>query len=118
MFMKVKLNYTFHVCLLCINSNVSYILTRFLAFYMPLIFALWQLKIPEIWMLFEPTKLQVICILTTLYNNDLLTEFMKAIIILYSYFQRFGILELQNRVTQNDVTLQVTNSKMFTEILL
>ena len=27
-------------------------------------------------------------------------------------------IELQNRVTQNDVTLQVTNSKMFTEILL
>ena len=26
--------------------------------------------------------------------------------------------ELQNRVTQNDVTLRVTNSKMFIEILL
>ena len=35
---------------------------------------------------------------------------------------RFAILELRdqlrNRVTQNDVTLRVTNSKMFTEILL
>ena len=31
---------------------------------------------------------------------------------------RFEILELRNRVTQNDVTLGVTNSKMFTEILL
>ena len=27
-------------------------------------------------------------------------------------------IELQNRVTQNDVKRQVTNSKMFTEILL
>ena len=31
---------------------------------------------------------------------------------------RFGILELHNRVTQNDVTLRVTNSKTFIEILL
>ena len=31
---------------------------------------------------------------------------------------RFRILELQNRVTQNDVTLWVTNSKFFIEILL
>ena len=31
---------------------------------------------------------------------------------------RFGIIELQNRVTQNDVTLRVTNSNKFTEILL
>ena len=31
---------------------------------------------------------------------------------------RFGILELQNRVTQNDVTLRVTYSKIFTEILI
>ena len=35
---------------------------------------------------------------------------------------RFGILELRNRVTnrvtQNDVTLRVTNSKLFIEILL
>ena len=31
---------------------------------------------------------------------------------------RFGILELRNWVTQNDVTLRVTNSKVFTEILL
>ena len=30
---------------------------------------------------------------------------------------RFGILELRNRVTQNDVTLRVTNSKIFMEIL-
>ena len=27
-------------------------------------------------------------------------------------------IELQNRVTQNDATLRVTNSKMFIEILL
>ena len=31
---------------------------------------------------------------------------------------RFGTLELQNRVTQNDVKLRVNNSKAFTEILL
>ena len=31
---------------------------------------------------------------------------------------RFGIIELRNRVTQNDVTLRVTNSSKFTEILL
>ena len=31
---------------------------------------------------------------------------------------RFLILELQNRATQNDVPLRVTNSKTFTEILL
>ena len=31
---------------------------------------------------------------------------------------RFGILELRNRVTQNDVTLRVTNSETFIEILL
>ena len=31
---------------------------------------------------------------------------------------RFGTLELQNRVTQNDVKLRFNNSKAFTEILL
>ena len=31
---------------------------------------------------------------------------------------KFRILELQNQVMQNDVTLQVTNSKMFIEILV
>ena len=31
---------------------------------------------------------------------------------------RFGILELRNRVSQNQVTFQVTNSKIFIEILL
>ena len=31
---------------------------------------------------------------------------------------RFGILDLRNRVTQNDVTPRVTNSKFFIEILL
>ena len=31
---------------------------------------------------------------------------------------RFGTLDLQNRVTQNDVKLRVNNSKAFTEILL
>ena len=30
----------------------------------------------------------------------------------------FGILELQNRVTQNDVTLRLTNSKFFIKISL
>ena len=32
--------------------------------------------------------------------------------------KRFGTLELQNRVTQNGITLRVTNSKMFIEIFL
>ena len=31
---------------------------------------------------------------------------------------RFGILELRNRVSQNQVTFQVTNSKIFIEIPL
>ena len=31
---------------------------------------------------------------------------------------RFGILELRNRVSQNQVTFQVANSKNFIEILL
>ena len=31
---------------------------------------------------------------------------------------RFVILELRNRVTQNDITLRVMNSKIFIEILL
>ena len=34
-----------------------------------------------------------------------------------SVLERFGILELPNRVTQNDVTLRVTNSEIFIEIL-
>ena len=34
------------------------------------------------------------------------------------YVLRFRILELRNRVLQNDVTLRVTNSKMFIEIIL
>ena len=33
-------------------------------------------------------------------------------------FMRFGILELRNRVTLNDVTLRVSNSKIYIEILL
>ena len=39
-------------------------------------------------------------------NNDLAKIIM-----------RFGVPELQNRVTQNDVTLRVTSLKLFTEIL-
>ena len=31
---------------------------------------------------------------------------------------KFGILELQNQVTQNDVTFRVIHSKFFIEILL
>ena len=31
---------------------------------------------------------------------------------------KFRILELRNQVMQNDITLQVTNSKMFIEILV
>ena len=31
---------------------------------------------------------------------------------------KFGILELRNRVTQNEVTLRVTNLSFFTEIIL
>ena len=30
---------------------------------------------------------------------------------------RFGIIELQNRVTQNDVTVRITNSKFFIGII-
>ena len=33
-------------------------------------------------------------------------------------FWRFRILELQNRVMQNDVTLRVINSKLLIEIVL
>ena len=36
----------------------------------------------------------------------------------YTVKPSFGILELRNQVTQNNVTLQVSNSKIFTEILL
>ena len=48
------------------------------------------------------------------------THFQQGhFISLKAYFvTRFGILDLQNRVTQNDVKLRVTNSKMFTEIFL
>ena len=41
-----------------------------------------------------------------------------ALLCLSPFSTRFGILELRNRVMQNDVTLRVTNSKTFTEILL
>ena len=34
------------------------------------------------------------------------------------FLLRFGILVLPNRITQNDVTLRVTDSKIFIEILL
>ena len=40
------------------------------------------------------------------------------IIFVISKLKRFGILELRNRVTQNDVTLRETNSKIFGEIRL
>ena len=40
------------------------------------------------------------------------------IIFVISKLKRFGTLELRNRVTQNDVTLRETNSKIFGEILL
>ena len=46
------------------NSNVSYIPPNFLAFHIPLIFALQQTKISEICTLFQPIRLQVFCILT------------------------------------------------------
>ena len=39
------------------------------------------------------------------------------IIRVFCLFQEFGILELRNRVTQNDATLRVTNSKTFIDIL-
>ena len=47
-----------------INSNVLHNSTRFLAFHIPLILALQQLKIWEIRSLFQPVKWQIFCILT------------------------------------------------------
>ena len=46
------------------NSNVLYIPSRFLAFDIPLIFALQQLKTSKICTLFQPVKLLMSCILT------------------------------------------------------
>ena len=37
---------------------------------------------------------------------------------MFALDMRFVILELRNRVTQNDATLRVTNSEIFIEILL
>ena len=39
------------------------------------------------------------------------------IIFVISKLKRFGTLELRNRVTQNDLTLRETNSKIFAAIL-
>ena len=38
--------------------------------------------------------------------------------VIISLLSRIGILELRNGVTQNDVTIRVTNSKIFIEIFL
>ena len=48
-------------------------------------------------------------------NGSLIKETCNQLI--NSHLMRFGILKLKNRVTQNDVTLQVINSKFFTGIL-
>ena len=55
---------TWHDTNIQINSDVLYIPPRFLAFHILLIFALKQLKISEIYTLFQLIKLLIFCILT------------------------------------------------------
>ena len=51
-----------------------------------------------------------------MFQEDL--ALLAEILFLLDFCPRIGILELQNRVTQNDVTLRVNNSNIFIEILL
>ena len=59
---------------------------------------------------FEPGERSLMIDLTLQY-------FFFFVLFLVPLLSRFGTLELRNRVTQNNVTLGVTNSKIFIEIL-
>ena len=50
-------------------------------------------------------------------KNEEWIAFYNFLYLAYTLILRFGILELRNRVTENDVPLGVTNSKMFREVL-
>ena len=60
----------------------------------------------------------VICVETIIYLLYNLHDYTFNFILEICFIPSFGILELRNRVTQNDVTLQVTNSEIFIEALL
>ena len=62
-----------------INLNVFYIPPCFLAFQIPLIFALLQLKTSEIFTLFQPIKSQIFCVLTIKYNNITIIHYNNLI---------------------------------------
>ena len=49
------------------------------------------------------------------FNFEYYMIFANPVLFLTSllFLSKFGILDLRNRVTQNDVTIRVTNLKMF-----
>ena len=54
------------------------------------------------------------------FNFECYMIFANPVLFLTSllFLSKFGILDLRNRVTQNDVTIRVTNLKMFKDVPL
>ena len=54
------------------------------------------------------------------FNFEYYMIFENPVLFLTSllFLSKFGILDLRNRVTQNDVTIRVTNLKMFKDVPL
>ena len=61
-----------------INLNILYTPSSFLAFNIPLIFSLQQLKVSEISTLFQLIKLRIFCILTIIIRNEIFSVFNFA----------------------------------------
>ena len=85
-----------------VNSSVLHIPSSFLAFHIPLIFALEQLKISEIWTVLQPMKLQIFCILTTI------SKYFKPFCL--SYYATFKVKKFELLFYKINAFLQKTTT--------
>ena len=81
------------------NSNVLYFLPGFRMFHIPSIFALKQLKISEINMLFGPIGFQIFCILLILSCSHNLQEIMKVSFIYSRILEHPKVAGLQLKIS-------------------
>ena len=84
-----------------INSNILYIAPSFLAFHIPLIFALQQLKVSEISTLFQPIQLRIFCILSE-------TNFSRFLTLQLQYRKLYRHEPFKSKIS-NYLTFSVKN---------
>ena len=89
---------------------------RFLAFHIPLIFALWQLKTSEICMLFKPIKLQIFSILKINFHyhmTSMVVEMLQKELLCNTkiYFYSIKINLYSVKYTINDIKIHFHSVK-------